>query len=244
MNDNTIRLFDACYDGDLAAVKQLTHLRWLPVHLGAAADATLPTLALQPIPHVGGLKNQLHMANWFALETASLDARTVYGGTPLHNACYNGHLDLVKWIVGQNCDLLGLCTCENSADWTWEAGFDGGSPLTWAELRGHQEVVDCLKGSAYYGWGVGEVRGGRGQGVRGNGVGLLLPELAFSRRLQGTASPHRTPLGEEERQEGATQEEGQGEEEEVTRQTQLKCGCGWNPSCPLPVRSRHLEICK
>ena len=64
-------------------------------------------------------------------EGIEIDAEDNDRGTPLHNACFSGHVDCVKLLLAAHANL-------NRAD------DKGASPLHLAVLNGHLEVAQLL----------------------------------------------------------------------------------------------------
>ena len=104
-------------------------------------------LAVQAI-HNASYKDHRHIVEWLVLEMGvKLDVRNEAGTTPLHDACFQGSLATVQWIVEHDSHLVALRTNKHKG---WKPGLGGATPLRWAELYGQEAVVRYLKASPYY----------------------------------------------------------------------------------------------
>lgn len=71
------------------------------------------------------------MVQYLLEHGAEVDAQDADDGTPLHNACFNGHLECVRILLVNQANL-------NCAD------SKGASPLHLSVLNGHKEVAALL----------------------------------------------------------------------------------------------------
>ena len=75
----------------------------------------------------------LNSLKYYQLKNIDFNKADYDGRTPLHLACSNGHLNIVKHLI-EHCSLIEI----NSKD-RW-----GNSPLDDAEREGHKEIVDYI----------------------------------------------------------------------------------------------------
>ena len=71
------------------------------------------------------------MVNFLVSSGYDVNVRNERGKSPLHAACYNGNMDIVKLLVHHNANIN-------------EQDHDGWTPLEAAAQEGHQDIVDYL----------------------------------------------------------------------------------------------------